>query len=82
MIQKGIDRQVVLYWYQGRGRVVANEYANKLWLMIDAARLHRTNGSLVRIVVPVRAATGGVSAPMTPRSTSLAPYPQLPAYLP
>ena len=52
VIEKGPDRQVVLYWYQGRGRVVANEYANKLWLMVDAARLRRTNGSLVRIIAP------------------------------
>jgi EpsI family protein len=83
MIQKGIDRQVVLYWYQGRGRVVANEYANKLWLMIDAARLHRTNGSLVRIVVPVRAATGGsVGADGAALDFARSLYPQLPAYLP
>lgn len=62
VIQKGIDRQIVLYWYQGRGRIVANEYANKLWLMVDAARLHRTNGSLVRVIAPVRAANGGTAA--------------------
>lgn len=53
VIQKGLDRQVVLYWYQGRGRVVANEYANKFWLMVDAARLHRSDGALVRVVAPV-----------------------------
>ena len=29
MIQKGLNRQVVLYWYQGRGRVVANEYTEQ-----------------------------------------------------
>jgi EpsI family protein len=52
VIEKGPERQVVLYWFQGRGRVVANEYANKLWLMVDAARLRRTNGSLVRIIAP------------------------------
>ena len=51
--QKGVERQAVLYWYQGRGRVVANEYANKLWLMLDAARLRRTNGALVRLITPV-----------------------------
>jgi EpsI family protein len=50
LIEKAGERQIVLYWYQGRGRVVANEYANRLWLMVDAARLRRTNGSLVRIV--------------------------------
>ena len=83
MIQKGIDRQVVLYWYQGRGRVIANEYANKLWLMVDAARLHRTNGSLVRIVVPVRAATGGsVGADDAALDFARSLYPHLSAFLP
>jgi EpsI family protein len=53
VIQKGIDRQVVLYWYQGRGRVVANEYANKFLLMWDAAHHNRTNGALVRVIAPV-----------------------------
>lgn len=53
VIQKGLDQQVVLYWYQGRGRVVANEYANKALLMWDAARLQRTNGGLVRVMSPI-----------------------------
>ncbi|HKB12486.1 MAG TPA: EpsI family protein [Vicinamibacterales bacterium] len=53
VIQKGLDRQVVLYWYEGRGRVVANDYANKLLLMWDAARHNRTSGGLVRVITPV-----------------------------
>ena len=53
VIQKGLDRQAVLYWYQGRGRVIANEFANKGWLMLDAARLRRTDGGLVRLITPV-----------------------------
>ena len=53
VIQKGLDQQVVLYWYQGRGRTVANEYANKALLMWDAATLQRTNGGLVRVMTPV-----------------------------
>jgi EpsI family protein len=52
VIEKALNRQIVYYWYQGRGRIVASDYANKLFLMVDAARLHRTNGSLVRIIVP------------------------------
>jgi EpsI family protein len=55
LIQKGLDRQVVLYWYQGRGKIIASEYASKLWLMLDAARLHRTDGGLVRVIAPVTA---------------------------
>lgn len=52
-IVKGLDRQVVLYWYQGRGRVIAGEYANKAWLMVDAARYGRSNGGIVRLIRPV-----------------------------
>jgi EpsI family protein len=62
VIQKGIERQVVLYWYQGRGRVIANEYANRLWLMFDAAVRHRSNGALVRVAAPVRSAVGSLTA--------------------
>ena len=53
LIAKGRERQAVFYWYQGRGRVVANEFANKAWLMLDAARHGRTDGGLVRLITPV-----------------------------
>ena len=54
LIGKGEDRQVVLYWYQERGRVVANEYAAKLYLVTDAITRNRTDGALVRISAPIR----------------------------
>jgi EpsI family protein len=83
VIQKGIDTQVVLYWYQGRGRVIANEYANKFWLMVDAARLHRSNGGLVRVIAPVRAASGGLSgADAATADFTRALFRRLSAYLP
>jgi EpsI family protein len=53
VIQKGLDRQAVVYWYQGRGRVVAGEFAHKGWLMLDAARIRRTDGGLVRLITPI-----------------------------
>ena len=52
-IAKGSDRQLVLYWYQGRGRIVSGEYANRAWLMLDAARSGRSDGGLVRLITPV-----------------------------
>jgi EpsI family protein len=45
---------LVLYWYQGRGRVQANEYLVKWDLLRDAVLRQRTEEALVRIVVPVR----------------------------
>ncbi len=53
VIAKGLDRQVVLYWYQAHGRVVASEYWAKFYLVEDAIRLNRTDGALVRVITPV-----------------------------
>lgn len=53
VIQKGLEKQLVLYWYQGRGRIVGSEYWSKIYLVLDAARLNRTDAALVRVVVPV-----------------------------
>jgi EpsI family protein len=51
-IHQGNERQVVLYWYQSRSRIIASEYLGKFLLMKDAAFTGRTDGALVRIVVP------------------------------
>jgi EpsI family protein len=53
VIQKGELRQLVLYWYQGRGRVVASEYVSRAYLVWDAATRNRSDGALVRVVSPV-----------------------------
>jgi EpsI family protein len=53
VVQKGLDKQLVFYWYQGRGRVIASEYSAKLWMVADAISRNRTDGALVRIVTPI-----------------------------
>ena len=53
MIQKGLEKQIILYWYQDRGRIIANEYSAKGFLVWDSMTRKRTDGSLVRISVPV-----------------------------
>ena len=52
VLQRGQQRAVVLYWYQGRGRVEANEYVVKWNLLRDAAVKRRSDEALVRVVVP------------------------------
>lgn len=54
VIEKDNSQSVVLYWYQAGGRVIANEYWGKLYLVYDALRTQRRDGSIVRIVVPMR----------------------------
>ncbi len=53
VIAKGLDKQVVLYWYQSHGRVVASEYWGKIYTVLDAARTNRTDAALVRVICPV-----------------------------
>jgi len=52
VIRKGLDRQLVLYWYQSHGRVVASEYASKVHMVLDAIRTNRTDAALVRVITP------------------------------
>jgi EpsI family protein len=53
LLQKDNRRALVLYWYQGRGRVAFNEYRVKWDLLRDATLKHRSEEALVRVVVPV-----------------------------
>jgi EpsI family protein len=53
VIRKGLDQQLVLYWYQSHGRVVASEYWGKFYLVRDAVRLNRTDGALIRVIAPI-----------------------------
>lgn len=60
LIAQGLDRQLVFYWYQGRGRVIASEYWGKFWMIDDAIMRNRTDGALVRVITPI--VGGDVSA--------------------
>lgn len=63
VLKNGPATDVVYYWYQGRGRVVASEYRVKWNLLRDAALLGHTEEALVRVVVPVRGGGLGAGAP-------------------
>ena len=84
MIRKGTDRQLVIYWYQIRGRIVGSEYWSKIYLVLDAARYNRTDAALVRLVVPVP--NGSPEAEARAESQAIAfanlMLPQLGAFLP
>ncbi len=53
VIAKGTDRQLVLYWYWAHDRGVASEYWAKFYLVSDSIRLHRSDGSLVRVTTAI-----------------------------
>jgi EpsI family protein len=50
LIRNGDEYQVVLYWYQNRGRIIASEYWEKIYLVLDALFTGRRDGSFIRIM--------------------------------
>lgn len=53
VLQKGPSKQISLYWYQSRGRIISSEYMQKIYLVWDAVTRNRTDGSFVRLIAPV-----------------------------
>jgi EpsI family protein len=82
VITKGLDKLLVLYWYQAHDRVIASEYTAKFYLVADALRLNRTDGSLVRVVTPFTDDTDLERAGRSARAFVTEIFPILRQYLP
>ena len=78
-VRKGLDRELVLYWYQSNDRIIASEYWAEIYLVLDAVRYHRSDAALIRIVTPIwpdersayERATGFASESMGPLQSIL-----------
>jgi EpsI family protein len=58
IVGKGPARVLVLYWYQGRGRVIPSEFWAKYYLFRDAVLKNRSDSALVRIIQPLTSPDG------------------------
>jgi EpsI family protein len=81
VIANGPARQLVYYWYQGNGRVIADDWQKILYVGLDRATRGRTDAALVRFTVPIlagdEAAAEAVFRDLAPRIVA-----ELPAYVP
>jgi EpsI family protein len=80
LIQKDRDQQVVLYWYQSQGRVIAGETAARVQLVKNSIVRHRTDVALVRVLSPVYGSVEDTSARLVRYIQAM--YPILGEYLP
>ncbi|MFD1694348.1 VPLPA-CTERM-specific exosortase XrtD [Roseibium aestuarii] len=82
IIQLGLERQLVYYWFEQRGRQITNDFEVKFVSMWDTVRHGRSDGGLVRVVVPM--APGEPVARAEERATAFLDqvYPQIPDYYP
>jgi EpsI family protein len=43
-------QQLVYYWFQNRGRIIASEYWDKIYTVLDSLSMRRRDGSFIRIM--------------------------------
>lgn len=82
IIANGEQKQFVIYWYEGHGRGVADEYRAKFYMVADAIRMNRTDGALVRVMTPIRAADGVDAARARAETFTRLLLPLLPRFIP
>jgi len=54
VVANGGERQVVIYWYQSHGKIIASEYTARIQMVLNALRSNRTDAALVRITEPIQ----------------------------
>jgi EpsI family protein len=79
-IAKGEARQLVYYWYQSQGRVIAEDWRKVVLMSWDRARRHRTDGALVRFTIPLGRDTERAEGHF--REVASLVLPLLPEYVP
>jgi exosortase D (VPLPA-CTERM-specific) len=52
VIQNGDYAETLVYWYEGRGRAVASEYADKIYTVFDSIAHRRSDGAMIRVMTP------------------------------
>ncbi|HEY6045545.1 MAG TPA: EpsI family protein [Pyrinomonadaceae bacterium] len=80
LVQNGKDRALMLYWYEGRGRPLASEYWGKIYTLVDSLRRRRSDGGMVRVMVPLGNSQEAAQASATDIASKAAA--QMPAFVP
>jgi exosortase D (VPLPA-CTERM-specific) len=82
IIEKGRVKELVYYWFDERGRKIANEYWAKFYLLTDAIAKNRTDGALVRLTTQVLPEESERDADQRLREFMQAAEPKLTGFLP
>jgi len=80
LVAQGSRRDMVLYWYQSHGRIIASEYLAKFWLVADALKHRTADGAIIRIWTT--AADGEATSQARAVEFARHVYPQVAKFLP
>jgi exosortase D (VPLPA-CTERM-specific) len=82
VIQKGLERQLVYYWFAGRGRQLTGDFAAKFATVADGLTRGRTDGGLVRVITPIGPDDGTAAADARLAAFLAASVDLLPRFIP
>jgi len=82
VIQKGLSRQLVFYWFEQRGTRMVNDFAVKLSVLRDSLTRGRTDGAMVRFVTPIGPGESEADAEARLLRMMAALLPRLPRFVP
>jgi exosortase D (VPLPA-CTERM-specific) len=81
VIQQGLNRQLVYYWFEGRGRALTGDFAAKFYTLADGMTMGRSDGGLVRVITPI-GAEGEAAADARLQRFLVAAVDRLPRFFP
>lgn len=82
IIERAGQKQLVYYWFEQRGRRIANEYWMKWYLLVDALLRNRSDGALVRVTTPIGALEAPADADRRIQDFMKLAVPRLAAHVP
>ena len=82
VIQKGLSKQLVYYWFEQRGRRMTNDYVAKASVVYDSLTMGRADGAMVRFVTEIDAKGGEAEADARIQRLMAEVLPRLPRFIP
>ncbi|MBV9240461.1 MAG: EpsI family protein [Acidobacteria bacterium] len=80
LLENGVYHEVMLYWYQGRGRIEPSEFRDKLNTVVDSVTRRRTDGAMIRVMTDVGGDEPSAQASVADLAAQLED--QLPPFIP
>ena len=82
VIQKGLTKQLVYYWFEQRGKRMTNDYLAKISVVYDSLTMGRADGAMVRFVTPIAEGETPADADARMQAFMAKLLPNLPRYIP
>ena len=82
IIQKGLSKKLVYYWFEQRGKRLTNDFVAKAVVVYDSIAMGRTDGALVRYVTDMDPEETEADADARMQRFMKASMPRLPRFVP